>query len=115
MLGKLSEPSTPFTFMSRMRSWMSKQPGRIWAKDSASRPYSSGTRPATALRPTFGSAAPWNIQTSRPSSCVSTLGADLGGLLRQAPLEEVGRLDDVVVDAHQDQIVDLHCGTPGEM
>ena len=40
-------------------------------------------------------------------------GRHLGRLLRQAALEEVGRLDDVVVDAHQDQIVDLHCGPPG--
>jgi hypothetical protein len=32
----------------------------------------------------------------------------LGGAARQAPLEQVGRLDHVVVDAHQDQIVDLH-------
>jgi hypothetical protein len=36
----------------------------------------------------------------------------LGRLLRQAALEQVGRLDHVVVDAHQDQIVDLHQHPP---
>ena len=33
-------------------------------------------------------------------------------LLGQMRLEHVGRLDDVVVDAHQDQIVQLHRHTP---
>ena len=79
---------------------------------AASRPYSSGTRPATALSPTLGS----GVALEHPDVAAVVQRLDvrrhLGGLLRQAALEEVGRLDDVVVDAHQDQIVDLHCGPP---
>ena len=56
----------------------------------------------------MGSAAPSNIHTSRPFSRRSIRGRPLGGLAAQAPLEEMGWLDHVVVDAHQDQIVDLH-------
>jgi hypothetical protein len=30
-------------------------------------------------------------------------------------LEEIGRLDDVIVDTHQNQIVSLHGGLPGPL
>ena len=60
--------------MSRMRSWMSKQPGRISLKRVGSAPYSSGGRPATALSPTLVASWPSNTQASVPSGLVTTLG-----------------------------------------
>ena len=76
-LGKFSEPSTPFAFMSRTRFSTSKQPSRISSKDVGSIPYSSLGRPATALSPMFGTSKPWNDQTSVPSSLWMSVRGDV--------------------------------------
>ena len=47
-----------------------------------------------------------------PSSLVTTCGASVAVLGRDVPLEHVGRLDHVVVDAHQDHVVDTHGSPP---
>ena len=39
---------------------------------------------------------------------------DLGVLLRQAALEQIGRLDRVVVDADQDEVFEAHGGVPSQ-
>src|SRR5450759_2617297 len=44
--------------------------------DVGSMLYSSGGRPATALRPMFGISAPWYTQTSVPSSLRTLRGAN---------------------------------------
>src|SRR6185503_6638712 len=75
--GKFMEASTPLAFMSRTRSSTSKQPGRISLNRVGSTPYSSGGRPATALRPTLVASCPSNTQASVPSPLVTTRGARL--------------------------------------
>ena len=69
--------------------------------------YSSGGRPATALSPMFGITLPSNSQTSMPSRC-TLFGAASFHLSGRWSSKSVGRLDDVVVDAHQDQILGPH-------
>ncbi len=61
--------------MSLMRSWMSKQPGRISSKEVGSIPYSSRGRPATALSPMLGMVAPLKVHTSSPLGVRTTFGA----------------------------------------
>ncbi len=76
-------------------------------------PYSSGVRPATAFSPMLGTSMPWKRQTSVPSSLRTTWGASSLVLRREVTLEEVGGLDDVVVDADDDHVVELHGLTSG--
>ena len=71
-------------------------------------PYSSGGRPATALRPMLGTSMPLKAQTSVPSSLCTTCGGEILVLGRKVAFEEVGGFDDVVVDADDDHVVDLH-------
>ena len=75
-------------------------------------PYSSGGRPATALSPMLGIALPSNTQTSLPSSMRTTSGARSPHLAGEVAVEQVGRLDDVVVDAHEDQVFGVHRQPP---
>ena len=51
--GKLSDAHTPLMSMSRMRSSMSQQPGRMSSNRVGSRVIDSGRRPATAFIPTW--------------------------------------------------------------
>ena len=106
--GKHIEPSTPPAFMSLTRSSMSQQPGRISSKAVGSMPYSSFGRPATALSPMLGMTEPSKTQTSDPSSVCSTCGRPVGVLRRDVAVEQVGWLDQVVVDADEDQVVGAH-------
>ncbi len=106
--GKFIEPSTPPAFMSLMRSWMSQQPGRISSKAVGSMPYSSLGRPATAFSPMLGIFEPSNSQTSEPSLVRMTFGARSRYLAGMCCVEHRRRLDQVVVDADQDQIFCLH-------
>ena len=69
------EPNTPPAFMSLMRSWTSKHPGRISSKAVGSIPYSSLGRPATAFNPILGICVPLNTHTSLPLASRSTRGA----------------------------------------
>src|SRR3954468_20156818 len=85
MDGKLSDPRTPFAFMSRTRSWTLWQPARMSANDVGSMPYSAGGRPATAFRPMLGSSAPRNAQTSVPSSLRTGFGASSAYLAGRRP------------------------------
>ena len=55
-------------------------------------------RPATAFMPTWVNSCPSNSQTSWPRSLVTTFGARSWRRRRQAALEHVRRLDQVVVD-----------------
>ena len=71
-------------------------------------PYSSGGRPATAFSPTLGICWPSNTQTLVPSSLVTSRGARSFHFAGEVALPHVGRLADVVVDAHQDHVVHLH-------
>ena len=56
----------------------------------------------------FGIVAPLNTQTSSPSSVRTTRGAASAYLAGNPALEHVGRLDDVVVDADEDHVLDVH-------
>ncbi len=56
----------------------------------------------------LGTSKPWNDQTSVPSSLRISLRRDVRVLRGQVALEHVGRFHDVVVDAHDDQVVKLH-------
>ncbi len=76
-------------------------------------PYSSGGRPATALSPMFGITLPSNSHTSMPSSLWTIFGANVLPLLGKVVVEQGGRFDDVVVDAHEDHVLGPHSGTPG--
>ena len=88
--GKFMEPRTPPAFMSLMRSWTSKQPGRISSKAVGSMPYSSRGRPATAFKPMFGMVCPLNTHTSLPSGEPLHAGRPVLIFGRQTALEEVG-------------------------
>ncbi len=77
---------------------MSQAPRRISSKRVGSNPYSSLGRPATALKPTFGTCSPSQIQAWPPSSVSTSARRLVGELLGEAPVERVGRLHDVVVD-----------------
>ena len=101
----MSEPSTPFAFMSRTRFSTSKQPARISSKDVGSIPYSSLGRPATALRPMFGTSIVLEAPDVGAVVLADQLRRDVGVLGREVALEHVGRLHDVVVDAHDDHVV----------
>ena len=68
--------------------------------------YSSGGRPATAFSPMLGISASWYTQTSVPLSLWMLRGAYCFHLSGRWASNIVGRLDDVVVDAHQDQVLD---------
>ncbi len=61
--------------MSMIRSWTSKQPGRISSKAVGSIPYSSLGRPATAFNPMLGIRTPLKTHTSLPLANRSTRGA----------------------------------------
>src|SRR5574338_258908 len=74
-VGKQSEPSTPLAFMSSTRASTFQQPRRSCESAVGSIPYSSGRRPATAFRPTFGICWPSNTQTSLPSGLWTSRGA----------------------------------------
>ena len=111
-LGKLSEPSTPLTFMSRMRSWMSKQPGRISSKAGGVEAPLLGHAAGDRVEPDVGHGVA--LEHPDVSAVVEALheGRPFGGLGRQPPLEQVRRFDDVVVDADEDQVFCLHLLAP---
>ena len=116
-VGKHIDASMPLRFMSRTRSWMSYAPGRISAKPTGSKPHSSLGHVTTAFRPIDPICWPSNNHFSMPSSPITTCGHPVAVLGRRVAVEHVGRFDDVVVDAHEDQVVDLHgasqeCGVP---
>ncbi len=71
-------------------------------------PYSSGGRPATAFSPMLGISRPSYAQTSLPSSFLTTRGATSTYSAGRRPSNMCGRLDDMVVDAHQDHVVETH-------
>ena len=57
---------------------------------------------------------PSNTHFSMPSSPMMTWGTRSRYFAGDVAVEHVGRFDDVVVDAHQDQVVDVHGGLPQE-
>ncbi len=73
--GKFTDAQTPLRSMSRMRSWMSQQPGRMSLNLVGSRFFMLLVRPATAFMPTWVKVWPSNSQTSWPRSLVTTFGA----------------------------------------
>ena len=79
------------------------------AKAVGSMPYSSGGRPATALSATFEISWPSYTHAFVPSVAGDELRREVDVLRREAAVEQVRRLDHVVVDADQDHVVDLHC------
>ena len=79
--------------------------------DVGSMLYSSGGRPATALSPMFGIVLPSYSQTSIPSRC-TLFGRPIEPLRGEVVVEERGRLDHVVVDAHQDEVFHPHRISP---
>ncbi len=56
----------------------------------------------------FGSSWPMNCHTSMPLSLRTSFGATSAYFCGQPTLEEIGGLDDVVVDADQDEVFELH-------
>ena len=55
----------------------------------------------------------WNCQTSVPFVLADQLRRDVLVLRGQVGVEQVGRLDHVVVHAHDDHVVELHRDLPG--
>ena len=95
--GKHSDAQMPARSMSAMRAWMSQQPLRISSKRAGSMLHSSFGRPTTALSPMFGI----EVVLEDPLLAPSSLDHARRGVdeRRGHPaLEEVGRLDEVVVD-----------------
>ena len=73
-------------------------------------PYSSGGRPGDRVEPDVGDLEVEEVPHVGAVGLVHDVGRDVAVLRGQVVLEHVGRLDDVVVDAHQDHVVDLHGG-----
>ena len=94
--------------MSFTRSSMSKQPARSSAKEVGSMPYSSGGRPATAFRATLEISWPSYTQALVPSSRVMNFGARSTYFGGEPAVEDVRRLDHVVVHADQHHVVHVH-------
>ena len=86
--------------MSRSRACTSHAPRRMCSKRTGSNDSSSGGRPATALKPMFGST--WSSQSHAcpPPSVSTTRGATSAKRAAEATIEDVGRLDDVIVGRH---------------
>ena len=111
MVGKFIEPSTPLASMSRTRSCTSKQPGRSSEYEPGLKPHSLLGQPTVAAMPKGVEVFwPWNSHSSTPASFRTTLGTRSRYLSGHVVVEHVGRLDHVVVDAHQDHVVHLHGG-----
>ena len=72
-------------------------------------------RPATALSAAVSMTTSPNVQTSEPSSLRTSLGARSWYLAVEVVDEEVRRLDDVVIDADEDEIVDVEHVIPPRM
>ena len=75
-------------------------------------PYSSFGRPATAFSAAVSMTTSPNFQTSDPASLRTSFGARSWYFAVEVVDEEVGRLDDVVVDADEDEVVQFHHGGP---
>ena len=60
----------------------------------------------------FGISLPSKTQTSWPSGLRTLFGAWSRHFVRHVVVEHVRRLDDVVVDAHQDHVFDAHLPLP---
>ena len=110
MVGKFIDASTPLAFMSRTRSCTSKQPGPQLG-------VRAGVEAPLLLRPADGGGhAERASRSPRPGTPTRrrrvVVADDLGHLVlplrRHVVLVHVGRLDHVVVDAHQDHVVHLH-------
>ena len=69
--------------------------------------------PATALSPMLGISLPSYSQTSVPSSLWTNFGANSFHFVGKVVVEERGRLDDVVVDADQDEVLGVRHGLQG--
>ena len=75
IVGKFIDASTPLAFMSRTRSWTSKQPGRSSEKAPGLKPHSSRGQPTVAAMPNGVEVRwPWNTHSSTPCSLRTTLG-----------------------------------------
>jgi hypothetical protein len=75
IVGKHIDARTPFTFMSRTRSWTSKQPGRSSDRAPGSKPHSSLGQPTVAAIPNGVEVRwPWNTHSSMPWALRTTLG-----------------------------------------
>ena len=75
IVGKHIEARMPLTFMSRTRSWMSKQPGRSSLNVPGLKPHSSRGQPTVAAMPNgVVVRLPWNSHSSVPSAPRTTLG-----------------------------------------
>ncbi len=97
--------------MSRMRSCTSKVPGRTWSKLAGSEPQLSRGRPCTALSPKVAISWPSMSHASVPLSRRMTRGTRslyFGGNVVLQVLGERRRLDDVVVDADEDEVFRAH-------
>ena len=71
-------------------------------------PYSSGGRPATAFSPMLGISLALVHPDVAAVVLPDELRREVDVLGREAAVEQVRRLDDVVVDAHQDHVVETH-------
>ena len=73
--GKHTEAQTPLRSMSPRRALASQAPLRMWSKRLGSKVCSRRGRPATALKPTFGSSWSVHSQAWPPLSVSTTRGA----------------------------------------
>ncbi len=106
--GKQSDPSTPPAFMSLMRSSTFQQPGAHLVEagrlDAVLLAWSTGHR----VQPDVGDDVVVVVPGEGAVFPLLQLRSELLVLRRQVLLEDVWRLDDVIVDAHQDQFVLVH-------
>ena len=94
--------------MSRTRSWTSKHPGRICVYSVGSRLYSSGGQPATAFEPDVGRALALELPDVTAAVGLDDARDAVGVLRRPMLREHAAGLDDVVVDADQDEVLGVH-------
>ena len=71
-------------------------------------PYSSRRPAGDGVQPDVGDLVLVVVPSERAVVALLQLRRELLVLRGQVLLEHVGRLDDVVVDAHQDQVVHVH-------
>ena len=100
----------PRSSMSAMRASMSQQPRRISSKLAGSIDHSSLGRPTTAFSPTLGYMAVLVVPRLAAAVEVHHPGRPVGQRRRHPALEQVGRLDEVVVHGNQNVLAVSGCG-----
>ena len=78
-------------------------------------PYSSGRTPGDGVEPDVGDLLVEELPDVRAVGRADHVRRDVLVLRGEVALEQIGWLDDVVVDAHDDHVVDLHGTSPPDL